>query len=45
MEGDKILLQDIGIQKDGQFKFTGLVPSCMARLNKAGLPKDFFIGT
>ena len=45
MEGDKILMQDIGIQKDGQIRFTGLVPSCFARLQKAGLPKDFFIGT
>lgn len=45
MEGDKILMQDIGVQKDGELKFTGLVPSRMARLIKAGLPKDFFIGT
>jgi pilus assembly protein CpaF len=45
MEGDKILTQDIGIQKDGEFRFTGLVPACFARLQKAGLPKDFFIGT
>ena len=45
MEGDKILLQDIGIQKNGELRFTGLVPSCFPRLQKAGLPKDFFIGT
>jgi pilus assembly protein CpaF len=45
MEGDRILLQDIGLQKNGEFRFTGLVPSCFARLQKAGLPKDFFVGT
>jgi pilus assembly protein CpaF len=45
MEGDKILLQDIGIHKNGEFRFTGLVPASFARLQKAGLPKDFFIGT
>lgn len=45
MEGDKILLQDVGIHKNGEFKFTGLVPNCFDRLQKAGLPKDFFIGT
>lgn len=45
MEGDKILLQDIGIHKSGELRFSGLVPSCFPRLQKAGLPKDFFIGT
>lgn len=45
MEGDKILMQDIGVWKNGEFRFTGLVPSCVARLQKAGLPKEFFIGT
>lgn len=45
MEGDKILMQDIGVQRDGELVFTGLVPACVARLNKAGLPVDFFIGT
>lgn len=45
MEGDRILLQDIGLHKDGGLRFTGLVPSCFARLQKAGLPKDFFAGT
>lgn len=44
MEGDKILMQDLGIHKNGEFKFTGLVPSCFERLQKAGLSKDFFIG-
>lgn len=45
MEGDKILTQDIGTFKNGEFKFTGLVPSCFDRLQKAGLSKDFFVGT
>jgi len=45
MEGDRILTQDIGAIKNGEFKFSGLVPSCMERLQKAGLPKDFFSGT
>lgn len=45
MEGDKILMQDVGALKNGEFKFTGLVPSKFERLQKAGLPKDFFIGT
>lgn len=42
MEGDRILMQDIGLNKDGELKFTGLVPSCVAKLHKAGLPKDFW---
>lgn len=45
MEGDKILLQDIGIHKNGELAFTGLVPSCFAKLQKAGLPKEFFSQT
>lgn len=45
MEGDKILTQDVGVFKNDQFRFTGLVPSCFTRLQKAGLPKDFFIGS
>lgn len=45
MEGDRILMQDLGHVKNGEFKFSGLVPSCFERLQKAGLPKDFFIGT
>jgi pilus assembly protein CpaF len=44
MEGDRILMQDVGIHKDGELKFSGLVPSCVAKLHKAGLPKDFFVG-
>ncbi|MES2527201.1 MAG: ATPase, T2SS/T4P/T4SS family [Bdellovibrionota bacterium] len=42
MEGDRILMQDIGIMKDDNFTFSGAVPSNVARLQKAGLPKDFF---
>ena len=42
MEGDKILSQDIAVQKSGELRFTGLVPICFARLQKAGMPKDFF---
>ncbi len=45
MEGDRILMQDIGTFKDDELKFTGLVPSKITRLQKAGLSKDFFIGT
>jgi pilus assembly protein CpaF len=45
MEGDRILLQDIGVQKNGELKFTGLVPACFPKLQKAGLPKEFFVGT
>lgn len=44
MEGERILMQDVGILKEGEFKFTGLVPSGVAKLHKAGLPKDFFVG-
>lgn len=45
MEGDRILLQDIGILKDGVLDFTGLVPAIFPRLQKAGLPVDFFSKT
>jgi len=45
MEGDKILVQDIGVFKDGVLEFTGLVPSGFAKLQKAGLSKDFFQDT
>lgn len=45
MEGDRILMQDIGLYKEDELKFTGLVPSKMARLHKAGLSKDFFMGS
>lgn len=42
MEGEKILMQDIGLMKEDGLQFTGLVPSEFAKLQKAGLPKDFF---
>ena len=45
MEGDRILMQDIGIVKDGMLDFTGLVPSNFARLQKVGLPQNFFAKT
>jgi pilus assembly protein CpaF len=45
MEGDRILSQDIGLNKSGELKFTGMVPSCFEKLQKAGLRKDFFVGT
>ncbi len=45
MEGEKILLQDLGMQKNGELRFTGLVPACMNKLMRSGLPKDYFIGT
>jgi pilus assembly protein CpaF len=45
LEGDKILLQDIGLIKNDSLAFTGLVPGCFAKLQRAGMPKDFFIGT
>jgi pilus assembly protein CpaF len=44
MEGDRILMQDIGVMKNGELRFTGLVPSCMPKLIRAGLAKDFFAG-
>jgi pilus assembly protein CpaF len=47
MEAERILMQDIGVNKDTEFglEFTGLVPSKVAKLQKAGLAKDFFINT
>jgi pilus assembly protein CpaF len=45
MEGEKILTQKIGENKNGDLKFSGLVPACFPKLQKAGLPKDFFVGT
>lgn len=44
MEGDRVLMQDLAIQKDGELKSTGLVPAVFARLQKAGMSKDFFVG-
>lgn len=45
MEGDRVLMQDIAIHKDGELKFTGMVPACIEKLVKAGLPRDFFVNT
>jgi len=45
MEGDRTLLQDLGVFKDGHLQFTGLAPKCMAKLQEAGLPRDFFSHT
>lgn len=45
MEGDRILMQDIAMHKDGELKFTGMVPACIEKLAKAGLPRDFFVNT
>ena len=43
MEGEKVLLQDIGIHQDGEAQFTGLVPKRMKELMEYGLNSDFFI--
>lgn len=43
MEGEKILLQDIGTHQDGKAEFTGLVPKRMKELTEYGLKPDFFI--
>ncbi len=43
MEGDRILMQDILLHKDGELKFTGLVPACVEKLVKVGFPRDYFI--
>lgn len=42
MEGDRILMQDLGAYKDGRFQFTGLAPKRMPELIQAGLAADFF---
>lgn len=44
-EGDKVLMQDVGMHRDGRLQFTGLVPKSMTKLVDAGLPKDFFVNT
>jgi pilus assembly protein CpaF len=44
MEGDRILQQDIAVIKNGELRFSGLVPASFPKLQKAGLPKDFFVG-
>jgi pilus assembly protein CpaF len=43
MDGDTILLQDIGNRSENGPQFTGLVPSCMNDLMEYGLKTDFFI--
>ena len=43
MEGEQILLQDIGSESDIALEFTGLVPRRMEKLMKAGLSPDFFM--
>ena len=43
MEGETILLQDIGNRSEHGPQFTGLVPACMADLMDYGLKTDFFI--
>lgn len=45
MEGERILMQDIGINRGDGMSFTGLVPASASRLQAVGLPKDFFINT
>ena len=42
MEGDTILLQDIGRKGEFGLEFTGLAPKRMMHLIAEGLPKDFF---
>lgn len=42
MEGENILLQDIGERTENGPEFTGLVPTKVHRLFGAGLPEDFF---
>ena len=44
-EGERVLMQDVAVLKDGRLQFTGLVPKCMARLVEAGLPQDFFVNS
>lgn len=43
MEGDRILLQDIGVNTEGKTQFTGLVPKRMKDLMDFGLNADFFM--
>jgi hypothetical protein len=45
MEGDRILLQDIGVHEDGEAVFTGLVPKRMKKLMEYGLSQNFFVDT
>ena len=43
MEGEQILMQDIGAPSDTGFEFTGLVPRRMEKLMQYGLNSDFFM--
>jgi pilus assembly protein CpaF len=43
MEGEKILLQDIGNRSENGPQFTGLVPKRMNQLKDFGLKTDFFL--
>ena len=45
MEGDRILLQDIGYHEDGEAIFSGIVPKNMRQLMDYGLDKNFFVDT
>jgi pilus assembly protein CpaF len=45
MEGERILLQDMGVYREDKLQFTGMVPKNMQKLIDIGLPKDFFVGT
>lgn len=43
MEGDVVLLQDIGTSSETGPIFTGLVPTCISSLVGFGLDEDFFL--
>lgn len=43
MEGDRILLQDIGYYEDGEAIFSGIVPKNMRQLMDYGLDPNFFV--
>jgi pilus assembly protein CpaF len=43
MEGEQVILQDIGVRAELGPEFTGLVPQKMAKLQEAGLGADFFM--
>jgi pilus assembly protein CpaF len=43
MEGERILLQDIGVMKENKLSFTGMAPRNMQKMIAAGLPSDFFV--
>ena len=43
MEGDTILIQDLGNSVDGQFVLNGLVPKKMPELLEFGLSNNFFL--